>query len=144
MQVIKDESQYSMIDWWKKVLLDNYANFEGRARRAEFWNFVLFNFLLQLTVLILSIIFIFLGGFLLWGLLGLYNLAIFIPNLAVIVRRLHDTGKSGWLYFIAFIPLGGILLIVFLALEGDRGANKYGPDPKQLGRSQIEQIGKEF
>ena len=73
MQVIKDESQYSMIDWWKKVLLDNYANFEGRARRAEFWNFVLFNFLLQLTVLILSIIFIFLGGFLLWGLLGLHT-----------------------------------------------------------------------
>ena len=92
----------------------------------------------------LSIIFIFLGGFLLWGLLGLYNLAIFIPNLAVIVRRLHDTGKSGWLYFTAFIPLGGILLIVFLALEGDRGVNKYGPDPKQLGRSQIEQTGKEF
>ena len=140
MQVIKDESQYSMIDWWKKVLLDNYANFEGRARRAEF--VVLFNFLLQLTVS--SSLYIFLGGFLLWGLLGLYNLAIFIPNLAVIVRRLHDTGKSGWLYFIAFIPLGGILLIVFLALEGDQGSNKYGPDPKQLGRSQIEQIRKEF
>ena len=47
MQVIKDESQYNMIDWWKKVLLDNYANFEGNARRAEFCNFVLFSFLLQ-------------------------------------------------------------------------------------------------
>ena len=79
MQVIKDESQYSMINWWEKVLLDNYANFEGRARRAEFWNFVLFNFLLQSTLLILFIVFIFLGGFLLWGLLVLYNLAILFP-----------------------------------------------------------------
>jgi uncharacterized membrane protein YhaH (DUF805 family) len=88
MKVIKNESEFSMIDWWKKVFLENYANFEGRARRSEYWYFVLFNFILTISAWIISIILIFLGGFLLWFLIPLFSLAIIIPNLAVQVRRL--------------------------------------------------------
>lgn len=142
MQVIKNESEFSMIDWWKKVLTKNYANFDGRARRAEYWNYVLFNFIFTLSVFVISIIFIFFGGFLLWPLMWLYGIATIIPGLAVVIRRLHDTGKSGWYILFAFIPLvGGIILIVFLATEGDRGPNEYGSDPKMQSDSRINQIG---
>ena len=135
MEIIKDESQYNMVDWWKKVFIENYANFEGRARRSEYWYYVLFNFIIVFGTMIL-------GGllaliihpatfFIFYILLVLASIANFIPNLAVIVRRLHDTGKSGWYYLIGIIPLvGPILLLVALATEGDRGTNEYGSDPK--------------
>jgi uncharacterized membrane protein YhaH (DUF805 family) len=62
----------------------------------------------------------------------LYALATFIPGLAVAIRRLHDTGKSGWYFLVAFIPLiGGIILLVFMVMQGDIGENAYGPDPKE-------------
>jgi uncharacterized membrane protein YhaH (DUF805 family) len=61
----------------------------------------------------------------------LYGLALFIPGLAVAVRRLHDIGKSGWMILVALIPLiGGIWLLILLVKEGDSGSNEYGPDPK--------------
>lgn len=144
MEIIKDESRYGMFDWWKKVLFENYANFEGRARRSEYWYYVLCNFIITTSLWILSFLLIFFGGFLLWFLIGLFGLATFIPNLAVVVRRLHDTGKSGWNYLFVLIPFAGpIILIVFLATEGDRGPNQYGPDPKQVFGTQLDNIGKE-
>jgi len=104
----------------------NYAEFNGRARRSEYWFYVLFNILAMFTTLILD-------GFL----IGLpiftfsYAVASIIPSIAVLVRRLHDTNKSGWWYFIAFVPfVGSIVLLVFLFSEGDRGVNEYGIDPK--------------
>jgi uncharacterized membrane protein YhaH (DUF805 family) len=67
-------------------------------------------------------------------LLGLYSLAIFIPNLAVIVRRLHDQDKSGWWFFISFVPLiGGIWLLILYLTDGTPGPNRFGPDPKGRG-----------
>ncbi|MEY5000844.1 MAG: hypothetical protein RLZZ211_880 [Bacteroidota bacterium] len=99
-------------------VLKNYANFEGRARRKEYWMFALFN-----------IIFSFIFGFI-CGLLGmpnlanLYTLAVLIPGIAVAVRRMHDVGKSGW-YIL--IPIYNFILAV---TEGDKGDNQYGSDPK--------------
>lgn len=106
---------------WRK-----FAQFTGRARRREYWTFALVN---TLIIVVLSIIE---GNAGTLGILsGIFVLAMLIPSLAVSVRRLHDTNKSGWWLFIQLIPLvGAIILLVFMLIEGDREANKYGPDPK--------------
>lgn len=136
-----------MIEWYKKVVFENYANFSGRARRSEYWYFVLANMLIAISLVILSVIFMAMDiaavGFIFIGLYGLYTLAIIIPNLGVLVRRLHDTNKSGWYYFMAFIPLvGGIILLVALCTEGDNGENDYGNDPKRQ-LDEMDEIGNE-
>ena len=115
-----------------KKCFQNYANFNGRARRAEYWNFCLFNILVSLGLGALGQL---AGdgffGTVISGISYLYSLAIFIPGLAVAWRRLHDIGKSGAYWFFVFIPLvGAILLIIWLATAGDVGDNAYGPDPK--------------
>lgn len=114
------------MEWFLKVVKDNYANFNGRARRKEFWMFALFYFIFAIVTSILD------------GIIGLYgiltillSLALIVPSLAVTVRRLHDIGKSGWWIFIDLIPLvGPIWLLVLLIQEGQHGPNEYGPDPK--------------
>lgn len=115
-----------------KKCFQNYANFNGRARRAEYWNFCLFNLLISLGLGALGQL---AGdgffGSLISGVSYLYSLAVFIPGLAVAWRRLHDIGKSGAYYLFILIPLvGAILLIIWLATAGDVGDNAYGPDPK--------------
>ena len=146
MKRVKRELEYNMFDWWKKVFIDNYANFEGRARRSEYWFYVLTNFIFSFTLPIIAIFLAFIIGPFALGIyiLGLlYGIANIIPNLAVIVRRLHDTGKSGWTFFFILIPIAGpIILIVFLATEGDRGQNQYGPDPKNPNINEINKIGR--
>jgi uncharacterized membrane protein YhaH (DUF805 family) len=131
----KLESNYNIVDWWKKVVLKNYANFNGRARRAEYWNFALANFLSIIGFYILG----FIGmaseisvlSMLGFGIYGLAALATLIPGIAAVVRRLHDTNKSGWYYFMALIPIAGpIILLVALFKDGDRFTNNYGDDPK--------------
>jgi uncharacterized membrane protein YhaH (DUF805 family) len=121
------------MEWYLKVVRDNYANFTGRARRQEYWMFVLFNMLFVIAIALVSgalIAMTEISAFA--GLYMIYILGIIIPSLAVAVRRLHDVGKSGWFYLIALIPLiGGIWLIVLFATEGDKGQNAYGPDPKE-------------
>ncbi|MFZ4059545.1 MAG: DUF805 domain-containing protein [Ferruginibacter sp.] len=131
----KQESNYNMIDWWKKVVFKNYANFTGRARRAEYWYYVLGNALLIIPFYILAIVGISTDnvGFssLGFAVYGLVLLGTIIPSLAVTVRRLHDLNKSGWYYFIGFIPLiGGIVLLVWFFTDGNRFTNNYGNDPK--------------
>ncbi|MCB9189202.1 MAG: DUF805 domain-containing protein [Flavobacteriales bacterium] len=133
-----------MIDYFKFVVFENYANFNGRARRSEFWYFVLASFLLSIVISIIegalgmgnyyatSNSFYFSGGIL----SNLLNLALMIPSLAVGARRLHDTNKSGWLQLLWIIPIiGWIVLLVFFVQEGDEGTNQYGQDPKNLGYS---------
>lgn len=146
MKRIKRESEYDMFDWWKKVFIDNYATFEGRARRSEFWYYALTNILVVLSLYIFVIIGmateIYPLSITAGVLVFLYWIANLIPYLGVIVRRLHDTSKSGWWFLISFVPLGGIVLLVFYCLEGDRGQNEYGPDPKQSNESEINQIGR--
>ena len=114
-----------LITYWKRAFLGNYANFKGRDTRAEFWWFYLANLILTYGLFFIAGI----TGAGILGLIGLlYGLAAIIPGIAAGVRRLHDTGKSGWMMLISLIPLvGGIILIVFLAQAGNHGANDYGP-----------------
>ena len=119
------------MSWYIKVL-KAYAVFTGRARRKEYWMFVLFNIIFAIVAIILDNI---LGTAMEgvgYGLIyALYMLAVLIPSLAVAVRRLHDTGRSGWMILIALIPfVGAIWLLVLLVLEGNAGENKFGPSPK--------------
>ncbi len=115
-----------MVEYWKLVVLQRYAKFDGRAGRAEYWWYVLANIIL---FVILGILMQIAGIFVI--LYAGVALALFIPNIAVGIRRLHDTNKSGWFLLISLIPLVGlIILIVFLATAGNPGANNYGsPDP---------------
>ena len=117
---------------WYLRCLEHFADFKGRARRKEYWLFVLFNFIAGFILGILD-------GLLGWvipdiglGVLGgIYALAVLVPSLAVCVRRLHDIGKSGWNYLLALIPLvGSIILWVWFCREGERESNAWGPDPK--------------
>jgi len=120
------------MSWYIRVL-KNYAKFCGRARRREYWYFTLFNILFSLAFLTLDILSGTLHRSMGFGLLmGLYTLAVFIPGLAVFIRRLHDTGRSGWWILIAFVPLlGAITLFIFTVLDSEPGTNKYGPNPKK-------------
>lgn len=114
---------------WYVKCMQNYAVFSGRARREEYWMFVVFNIIFSMAAVVVDVIMMSIGiPFLLFS--SLYALALFIPSLAVSVRRLHDTGKSGWLWLLAIVPIGNIVLLVLLATEGTRGANCYGGDPK--------------
>lgn len=128
------------MEWYLKVVRDNYANFNGRARRKEYWMFLLIHFIINLVLgviqWLLSIDYM---------LTTIYGLAVLLPILAVSSRRFHDIGKpSSWaslvvfLYVVKYIPLIGwfltlpiaIILIYFFVQEGDQGPNEYGPDPK--------------
>jgi uncharacterized membrane protein YhaH (DUF805 family) len=122
-----------LINYWKKVVLENYANFDGRARRAEFWWYFLANFLIGVVLNIIDAA----AGLRFGGGIGviatIYGLAVLLPGLAVGVRRLHDTDKSGWWLLIGLIPIVGfIILIVFWATEGRPGVNRYGGSPKYV------------
>ena len=119
------------MNWYLKCL-QNYANFNGRARRKEYWFFVLFNVIFAVVAAIIDNVLGLASKDLGYGpIYGLYALAMFIPGLAVSIRRLHDIGKSGWYFLLAFIPcVGGIILLVFALTPGDTYDNEYGPDPK--------------
>jgi uncharacterized membrane protein YhaH (DUF805 family) len=114
-----------LVSYWKKVVLENYLNFQGRARRAEFWWYVLAGAIISFVLNIID-----LGiGFRLLS--GLYSLAVLLPGIAVGIRRLHDTGRSGWWLLIGFIPIvGWIVLIVFWATDAPPGPNQYGASEK--------------
>jgi uncharacterized membrane protein YhaH (DUF805 family) len=118
-----------------RTCFSKYATFSGRARRAEFWWFTLFNFIVQAVLNVIDgTIFGFGYGFFdvppTHPLSALYSLAVLLPSLAVAVRRLHDTGRSGWWLLIWLIPLvGWIILIWWLATPGDEGPNDHGRDP---------------
>lgn len=136
------------------VIRNHYADFTGRARRREFWMFSLITavitLILELPLLAsipamaaaqqgdpnaipalppLALISV--------ALVGIYGLATFVPGLAVSVRRLHDTGKSGWWYLLSLVPGGSIVLLVFFVLDSEPGSNKWGPNPKGLGASTV-------
>lgn len=117
--------------WYLKVL-KQYADFSGRARRKEYWMFVLFNMIFVFAAIILDNLLGTTIGILPYGLIYiLYVLAMIIPNLAVTVRRLHDIGKGGGWIFIAFIPIvGAIWLLVLLCKDGEAGDNRFGSNPK--------------
>lgn len=118
--------------WYKKVL-SQYTDFKGRARRKEYWMFVLFNIIFAIVATVLdNVLGITFAPEIPYGFIwAVYALAVFIPGIAVAVRRLHDMGKSGWWYLIGLVPLiGGIWLIVLLATDSEAGDNQWGPNPK--------------
>jgi uncharacterized membrane protein YhaH (DUF805 family) len=120
---------------WYVEALKKYADFDGRSRRKEYWYFMLFN---SLVVILFTVVDFVTGTLLLdagAGMLsGLYGLAVMIPSTAVLIRRLHDTDRSGWWLFIAFVPLiGAITLFVFTIQDSDAGPNQYGVNPKRSG-----------
>jgi uncharacterized membrane protein YhaH (DUF805 family) len=123
------------MNYYLKVI-QNYANFSGRARRSEYWYFTLFNLFAIISTAILDRLFgtTFDMGFgpSPYGYITiLYYFFILIPSLAVFVRRLHDVGKSGWFILISLIPLvGAIWLLVLVLTDSDTGDNEYGPNPK--------------
>lgn len=136
--------------YYLKVLRE-YANFKGRARRSEYWYFVLFYYIFSVVAtgadVLVNMFFKFDPSFTLASEFGiiffLYFLAMIIPGLAVTVRRLHDTGRSGIFILLVFIPLiGGIWLLILLFTDSDFGENKYGLNPKDIGNhDEIDQIG---
>lgn len=110
-----------------RTVFTKYVVFSGRARRAEYWWFFLFSFLVNIVV---SVIDLAIGHRILAYLLAL---AFFLPGLAVAVRRLHDTDRTGWWIFLGLVPIiGGIVLLVFVIMDGTPGPNRFGPSPKQL------------
>lgn len=113
------------MNWYLEVL-KKYAVFSGRARRTEYWMFFLFNFIISFVLAFIEGI---VGG---PGIIGLlYSLAVLIPGIAVSVRRLHDTNRSGWWLLIGLVPLiGAIVLLVFMVQDSQQGDNHYGPNPK--------------
>lgn len=115
---------------WYIGVLKKYAEFNGRARRTEYWMFVLINFGISIVLSIIEGTLGFATESNVTVLSGLYSLAVLVPSLAVGVRRLHDTDRSGWWLLLAIVPLANIVLLYFLILEGTRGPNQYGPDPK--------------
>lgn len=141
------------MNWYLNVL-KNYTNFTGRARRKEYWMFLLFHYLIifLFTILIalssetfsnssemdtFSIILVIL--------LMLYFLGTILPFLAVTARRLHDTDKSAWWYLICIIPyIGRFIIFIFTCMDSYGGTNKWGPNPKKDGSDVlINQIGRE-
>jgi uncharacterized membrane protein YhaH (DUF805 family) len=101
-------------------VLKKYTVFNGRARRAEYWYFILFNLIISIGLGIID------GavGLMDFGISDIYSLGVLVPSIAVGVRRMHDVGKSGWFLL---IPIYNIILA---ATEGETGTNDYGVDPK--------------
>lgn len=109
-----------------------YATFTGRARRAEYWWYTLFNVIIYAALITVGILIGSSDGSatVVGILVGVYLLAVLLPTLAVTTRRLHDSGLSGWWQLIGFIPLGGFVVFIMTLLNGNPGTNQYGPDPR--------------
>ncbi len=135
---------------WMTLPLKRYAQFSGRSRPTEYWMYVLFLLLCMIGLGIVESM-LGLGSTRDWAyrngwnmgagaaheggpLIGLFALATFIPSIAVAVRRLHDTDRSGWWMLLAFLPLiGAVWLLILMVLGGTRGPNRFGQDPVEVG-----------
>ena len=131
--------------------LQRYADFSGRSQRQEYWMFYLLSIIVYMVALVLALMglpwsemqttpdaqpgpLLYLGVAI--GVLWLFGTL--IPTIAVAVRRFHDQNQSGWMYLLSFIPyVGGIILIVFMCIDGTPGPNQYGPDPKGRGAGDV-------
>lgn len=118
---------------WYLTVLRKYAVFSGRARRKEYWMFFLFNMIFAIAAMVIdNVLGIAIEDIGYGPIYIIYALAVFLPSLAVSVRRLHDVGKSGWYLFILLIPIAGVLVfLIKMCTDGTLGENKYGPNPKE-------------
>lgn len=117
---------------WYLAVLKKYAVFGGRARRMEYWMFVVIN---TVIYIVLSVVDNVVGTTVAEAgiLSSIYSLAVLIPGLAVSIRRLHDTGRSGWWLLISLTCVGVFVLLFFMFQAGKPGSNQYGPNPKESG-----------
>lgn len=134
---------------WMLMPLKRYADFSGRSRRQEYWLFVLFTLLVYLACLVVLVVVVGfeegtepkpddvpVAGLITIMLLVLVYLGLFIPTLAVKVRRFHDQDLSGWFVLLGFIPyLGPLIVFIFMCIDGTPGPNRFGPDPQGRGDS---------
>lgn len=134
---------------WMLMPYRRYADFTGRSRRKEYWMFVLFTFIVLMGCMALM----FAGGMaadasadaapgpLFWlgvVILAVWGIGSFIPSIAVQVRRFHDQDKSGWMVLLAFIPyVGSLIVFIFMCIEGTRGPNRFGNDPKNPNNADV-------
>ena len=118
-------------------VIRQYAVFNGRARRREYWMFSLFYLLFAFVLGMVDALLATFNETLGLGLLsGLLVLALLLPSIGVTIRRLHDTGRPGWWLLISLVPLiGPLILLVFMVLDSQPGSNRYGPNPKDGGGS---------
>jgi uncharacterized membrane protein YhaH (DUF805 family) len=113
------------MNWYIEVLR-KYAVFNGRAQRTEYWMFFLFNIIITVVLGLIDRLFGISGV-----LSGIYGLAVLIPGIAVSIRRLHDTNRSGWWLLISLVPvIGTIVLLVFMVQDSQPDTNQYGPNPR--------------
>lgn len=113
------------MEWYLKVLKQHYADFNGRARRQEYWMYTLVNTIVLIVLAVLmQLSHLFAIAYV------IYALGTMLPSLAVAARRLHDVGKSGWFMLISAIPLVGLYLLYLLVQDSQKGTNAYGPNPK--------------
>ena len=119
---------------WYLAVLKKYATFSGRATRSEYWYFALFSAIISLVLILLDkMTGTYSAETSMGALNGLYSLAVMIPSVAVTVRRLHDTGHSGWWFLLAFIPLIGALVLLYFTVQDSQPiSNQYGENPKAL------------
>ena len=111
---------------WYLDVLKKYTAFGGRARRQEYWMFVLFHVIVAVVLLVAETM---AGG---PGILyALYLIGTILPSLAVSVRRLHDTGRSGWWLLLSLVPFGSIVVFIFTVMDSQPGTNRFGPNPKE-------------
>ncbi|WP_019674051.1 DUF805 domain-containing protein [Psychrobacter lutiphocae] len=122
------------MNWFLDTIKNRYAQFDGRARRKEYWLFNLFYWLILLAIWIIF-------GFgssekvmnIGFSIALIFMLGLIVPMWAVTIRRLHDIGKSGWWILIGSVPyIGSFILLIFCCLDSEPGANKYGPNPKGI------------
>ena len=115
------------MNWYLQVLR-HYAQFDGRSRRSEYWYFFLFHVIVAVVLGFADTVLRKILGF---GVLGtVYGLAVLVPGIAVSIRRLHDTDRSGWWLLLALVPVVGLVLIWFMVEDSNAGTNRYGQNPK--------------
>jgi uncharacterized membrane protein YhaH (DUF805 family) len=123
---LQEFNREGAMNFWQAIAsgFSNYVTFSGRAARSEYWYWVLFAILGGIAAAIVDATTD--GNFT----EAIFNLATFLPSIALVVRRLHDTDRSGWWFFLIFIPLvGAVILIVWFCTIGTRGPNRFGADP---------------
>lgn len=132
MQAENNVKNYNFITAYKSMFL-KYSEFSGRSRRSEYWKALITDHIVTLISIALLALFAFSEALVnMWSfLITLYGYAVIVPELALTIRRLHDTGRSAWWLLIVLVPLiGVIVLLIFMFLDSQPGTNKYGKNPK--------------
>ena len=120
------------MDWYLDVLKNKYATFSGRARRKEYWMFLLINLVVSVALALIDSLIGSVSESGMGLLSSVYSIGVLIPSLAHSVRRRHDIGRTGWWVLISIIPvIGAVVLLVFMLLDSEPGSNRYGANPKE-------------